>query len=100
MMQNEQTNALLPSSPYYHGRRWIYPNQSTALKELVESFRDWGRDCWCAPAKDNTCGKCFEWHSALRLGDVLNLITNWARQRSGGTSMLIFTQKKLIFTKI
>jgi len=29
------------------------------LKRLVESFRDWGRDCWCAPGRDNTCGKRF-----------------------------------------
>ena len=27
----------------------------------MESFRDWGRDCWCAPGKDNTCGKRFDW---------------------------------------
>ncbi len=31
------------------------------LKTLIESFRDWGRDCWCEPGKDNTCGKRFEW---------------------------------------
>lgn len=31
------------------------------LKRLVESFRDWGRDCWCAPGKDNTCGRRFDW---------------------------------------
>jgi len=31
------------------------------LKTLVESFRDWGRDCWCDPGKSNTCGKRFEW---------------------------------------
>jgi CDP-6-deoxy-D-xylo-4-hexulose-3-dehydrase len=31
------------------------------LKTLVESFRDWGRDCWCDPGKDNTCGKRFDW---------------------------------------
>lgn len=31
------------------------------LKRLVESFRDWGRDCWCDPGHDNTCGKRFEW---------------------------------------
>ncbi len=31
------------------------------LKSLVESFRDWGRDCWCKPGKDNTCGKRFDW---------------------------------------
>jgi CDP-4-dehydro-6-deoxyglucose reductase, E1 len=28
---------------------------------VVESFRDWGRDCWCASGKDNTCGKRFAW---------------------------------------
>jgi CDP-4-dehydro-6-deoxyglucose reductase, E1 len=31
------------------------------LKKLVESFRDWGRDCFCAPGVNNTCGKRFEW---------------------------------------
>ena len=31
------------------------------LKTLVESFRDWGRDCWCDPGKSNTCGKRFGW---------------------------------------
>jgi CDP-6-deoxy-D-xylo-4-hexulose-3-dehydrase len=31
------------------------------LKTLIESFRDWGRDCWCAPGVDNTCGKRFDW---------------------------------------
>jgi len=36
------------------------------LKVIVESFRDWGRDCWCAPGKANTCGKRFEW----TLGDL------------------------------
>lgn len=35
--------------------------QRPALKTLVESFRDWGRDCWCEPGKDNTCGKRFDW---------------------------------------
>nr|MBL8410343.1 lipopolysaccharide biosynthesis protein RfbH [Dechloromonas sp.] len=36
------------------------------LKRIVESFRDWGRDCWCAPGCDNTCGKRFDW----QLGDL------------------------------
>lgn len=31
------------------------------LQTLIESFRDWGRDCWCEPGRDNTCGKRFEW---------------------------------------
>jgi CDP-6-deoxy-D-xylo-4-hexulose-3-dehydrase len=37
-----------------------------ALQLLIESFRDWGRDCWCEPGKDNTCGKRFDW----QLGDL------------------------------
>lgn len=31
------------------------------LKTVVESFRDWGRDCWCEPGKDNTCRKRYDW---------------------------------------
>ena len=31
------------------------------LAVLIESFRDWGRDCYCAPGKENTCGKRFGW---------------------------------------
>ncbi|NTV73632.1 MAG: lipopolysaccharide biosynthesis protein RfbH, partial [Holophaga sp.] len=31
------------------------------LKKLVESLRDWGRDCWCDPGKDDTCHKRFGW---------------------------------------
>jgi len=31
------------------------------LKKIAESFRDWGRDCYCPPGKDNTCGKRFCW---------------------------------------
>ncbi len=31
------------------------------LRTLVESFRDWGRDCWCDPGKQDTCGKRFQW---------------------------------------
>ncbi len=36
------------------------------LKRVVESMRDWGRDCWCAPGMDNTCGKRF----CRKLGDM------------------------------
>ena len=37
-----------------------------ALQVLIDSWRDWGRDCWCEPGVDNTCGKRFEW----QLGDL------------------------------
>jgi len=36
------------------------------LKKIMESFRDWGRDCWCEPGKDDTCGKRF----IQQLGDL------------------------------
>tara|TARA_R110002012_G_C11677044_1_gene613904 strand:- start:15749 stop:17101 length:1353 start_codon:yes stop_codon:yes gene_type:complete len=36
------------------------------LKRLLESVRDWGRDCYCAPGQDNTCNKRFKW----KLGDL------------------------------
>ncbi|CAN5482379.1 lipopolysaccharide biosynthesis protein RfbH [soil metagenome] len=32
------------------------------LRRIVESLRDWGRDCWCPPGHDNTCGRRFGWH--------------------------------------
>lgn len=38
----------------------VFTNNSS-LKEIAESFRDWGRDCYCPPGKDNTCGKRFCW---------------------------------------
>lgn len=38
----------------------VYTNNAL-LKSIVESFRDWGRDCWCPSGCDNTCGKRFGW---------------------------------------
>jgi CDP-6-deoxy-D-xylo-4-hexulose-3-dehydrase len=43
----------------------VFTNEP-GMKRIVESFRDWGRDCWCDPGKDNTCGKRFDW----QLGDL------------------------------
>lgn len=43
----------------------IYTSNSK-LKKIAESFRDWGRDCWCEPGKDNTCGLRF----CQKLGDL------------------------------
>ncbi|MGA2162727.1 MAG: lipopolysaccharide biosynthesis protein RfbH [Methanoregula sp.] len=36
------------------------------LRKIISSFRDWGRDCWCDPGCDNSCGKRFDW----QLGDL------------------------------
>ena len=38
----------------------VYTNDGL-LRRIVESFRDWGRDCWCASGKENTCGTRFDW---------------------------------------
>lgn len=43
----------------------VFTNNST-LKTIAESFRDWGRDCYCAPGQDNTCGNRF----CQKLGDL------------------------------
>jgi len=40
--------------------------QKPRLKLIIESMRDWGRDCWCAPGMDNSCGKRF----CRTLGDL------------------------------
>ena len=46
----------------------VFTNNSD-LKRIIESFRDWGRDCYCQPGKDNTCGKRFGWQlGALPFG--------------------------------
>jgi CDP-6-deoxy-D-xylo-4-hexulose-3-dehydrase len=50
--------------PAHHitmGEGGAVATDSPRLKRALESLRDWGRDCWCAPGKDNTCGKRFEW---------------------------------------
>ncbi|EDZ64667.1 DegT/DnrJ/EryC1/StrS aminotransferase [beta proteobacterium KB13] len=43
----------------------VFTNDSE-LKKILESFRDWGRDCYCPGGKDNTCGKRFSW----KLGEL------------------------------
>jgi CDP-6-deoxy-D-xylo-4-hexulose-3-dehydrase len=56
--------ATLSFYPAHHitmGEGGAVMTKSPQLRVLIESFRDWGRDCWCAPGKDNTCGKRFEW---------------------------------------
>ncbi len=61
--------ATLSFYPAHHitmGEGGAVLTNSKAFATLVESFRDWGRDCWCPPGRDNTCGKRFGW----KLGDM------------------------------
>ena len=55
------TFSFYPAHHITTGEGGCVVNDRPALGKVIESFRDWGRDCWCAPGKDNTCGKRFEW---------------------------------------
>lgn len=60
------TVSFYPAHHITMGEGGCVLTNSPIIKTQVESFRDWGRDCWCAPGKDNTCGKRFNW----QLGDL------------------------------
>ena len=60
------TVSFYPAHHMTMGEGGAIVTNDTRLKKIVESFRDWGRDCWCAPGVDNTCGKRFGW----QLGDL------------------------------
>ena len=55
------TFSFYPAHHITMGEGGCVVTDKPALAKLLESFRDWGRDCWCAPGKDNTCGKRFDW---------------------------------------
>jgi CDP-6-deoxy-D-xylo-4-hexulose-3-dehydrase len=61
--------ATLSFYPAHHitmGEGGAVFTNSIKLERIAESFRDWGRDCYCEPGKDNTCNKRFGW----KLGDL------------------------------
>ena len=53
------TSSFYPPHHMTMGEGGAVYTDDTTLKRLVESFRDWGRDCWCKSGKDNTCGERF-----------------------------------------
>jgi len=55
------TTSFYPAHHMTMGEGGAVLTDRPMLKTLAESFRDWGRDCWCEPGKDNTCGKRFDW---------------------------------------
>jgi CDP-6-deoxy-D-xylo-4-hexulose-3-dehydrase len=55
------TLSFYPAHQITTGEGGAVLTNKPALQTLIESFRDWGRDCWCEPGKDNTCGKRFDW---------------------------------------
>lgn len=54
------TTSFYPAHHITMGEGGAVLTDKPKLKTLAESFRDWGRDCWCEPGKDNACGKRFE----------------------------------------
>jgi CDP-6-deoxy-D-xylo-4-hexulose-3-dehydrase len=74
LYQNQKTGTFghlstISFYPAHHmtmGEGGAVLTNDSRLKKIVESFRDWGRDCWCPPGVDNTCGKRFNW----QLGDL------------------------------
>jgi CDP-4-dehydro-6-deoxyglucose reductase, E1 len=55
------TCSFYPAHHMTMGEGGAVLTSNPTLKKLVESFRDWGRDCWCEPGHDNTCRKRFDW---------------------------------------
>jgi CDP-6-deoxy-D-xylo-4-hexulose-3-dehydrase len=54
------TTSFYPAHHITMGEGGCVLTEKPLLQTLVESFRDWGRDCWCDPGKANTCGKRFD----------------------------------------
>jgi CDP-6-deoxy-D-xylo-4-hexulose-3-dehydrase len=60
------TFSFYPAHHITMGEGGAVATSGALLKRILESLRDWGRECWCAPGKDNTCNKRFGW----QLGDL------------------------------
>ena len=60
------TVSFYPAHHITMGEGGAIMTNKKSLITLVESFRDWGRDCWCPPGKENSCEKRFDW----QLGDL------------------------------
>ncbi|MGB2824152.1 MAG: lipopolysaccharide biosynthesis protein RfbH [Phycisphaerae bacterium] len=55
------TASFYPAHHITTGEGGCVLTDDETLRRLVTSFRDWGRDCWCGPGRDNSCGKRFQW---------------------------------------
>lgn len=55
------TLSFYPAHQITTGEGGAVLTQDALLKKIVCSLRDWGRDCWCEPGVDNTCGQRFDW---------------------------------------
>lgn len=60
------TFSFYPAHQITMGEGGAVVTNNPLIHRSIRQFRDWGRDCWCDPGKDNTCGRRFEW----KLGDL------------------------------
>ena len=60
------TFSFYPAHQITMGEGGAVITNNAILRRIIESLRDWGRDCFCAPGKNDTCGKRFDW----KLGDL------------------------------
>lgn len=63
------TLSFYPAHHITAGEAGAVLTNSPMMKKVVESLRDWGRDCWCDTGKENTCGKRFGWKKCGSLPD-------------------------------
>lgn len=60
------TQSFYPPHHLTMGEGGAVSTSNPRLKKIIESFRDWGRDCWCDSGEDDSCGKRFDW----KLGEL------------------------------
>lgn len=60
------TLSFYPAHHITTGEGGVVLSKNAKLRRIAESIRDWGRDCWCDPGKDNSCKKRYDW----QLGDL------------------------------
>jgi CDP-6-deoxy-D-xylo-4-hexulose-3-dehydrase len=60
------TTSFYPAHHITMGEGGCVLTHKKPMRKIIESFRDWGRDCWCVPGVENTCNRRFDW----QLGDL------------------------------
>ena len=66
------TTSFYPAHLMTTGEGGAVFTDNSMLNQIVRSLRDWGRECWCRPNRDNTCGKRFTWRGK---GESTGLLT-------------------------
>jgi CDP-6-deoxy-D-xylo-4-hexulose-3-dehydrase len=60
------TTSFYPAHHITMGEGGCVLTHKKSMRKIIESLRDWGRDCWCVPGAENTCNRRFDW----QLGDL------------------------------